>query len=76
MNPSPKLPDQEKRSIDNSFWSSSQDKCTETNTNIILTHFLNSWNENKSIANPSTRALAPDETVALNIYSIKLKWFS
>ena len=57
----------------NYFGYSSQDQCIENNTNIILTHVLNSWNENQSIAHPSTCALYPAETVASKIYSITLK---
>ena len=73
VNLSPKLAEQENRSIANSFAYSYQDQCIETNTRRILTHVLNSWNENKSIAQPSTCALTPAETIALNIYSIELK---
>ena len=57
----------------NSFDSSSQEKCVETNTKRILTRVLNSWNEQNSIAHPSTCVLDPAETVALKIYSIELK---
>ena len=67
VNPSPKITDQEKRSIANSFGYYSQDQFIETNTNRILTHVLYSCNENKSIAHPSTCALNPCETVALKI---------
>ena len=42
VNPSPKLTDQEKISVMNSFGYSSQDKCIETNTKGIMTHVLNS----------------------------------
>ena len=73
VNTSPKLPDQEKGSIANSFGSYSQDQCIETNTKIILNHVLKHWDENKSIASPSTCALTPAENVALKIYSIELK---
>ena len=66
MNLSPKLTDQEKRSIATSFGSSSQDQCIETNKKRILTHVLNRWNEKKSSAHPST--LTPAETVAPKIY--------
>ena len=40
VNTSPKLTDQEKRSIATSFESPSRAQCIETNTEIILTHFL------------------------------------
>ena len=73
VNTSPNLSDQEKRSIATFFGSSSQDQCIETNTKIIMTLVLNSWNENKSIAHQSTCAFTPAETVALKIYSIELK---
>ena len=73
MNPSPKLTQQEKKSVMNSFDCYSQDQCIETNTKRILAHVLRSWNEYKSIAHPSTCALNPAETVALKIYSIKIK---
>ena len=73
VNPSPKLTDQEKRSIVTSFGSSSQYQCIKTNTKRITTHVLKRWNEKNSSAHPSTCALPPDETVALNIYSIELK---
>ena len=43
VNPSPKLTDQE--SVMNYFDSYSQDQCIETNTEIIMTHVLNCWNE-------------------------------
>ena len=65
---SPNLTDQEKRSIVTSFGFSSQAQCVETNTNRILTHVLNSWNENNSIAHPSTFTVTPAETVAPKIY--------
>ena len=68
VNLSPKLTDLEKRSIATCFWSSSQDQYIETYTKIILTHVLNRWNENKSIAQASAYALNPAETVALKIY--------
>ena len=43
VNPSPKLTDQGNKSVMNSFDSSSQDQCIETNTKRILTHVLMSW---------------------------------
>ena len=73
MNPYPKLTDQEKKSVMNSFDSSSQDQCIETNTKIILTHVLMCWNEDKSNTHPSTCALTTAENVALKIYSTELK---
>ena len=73
VNPPPKLTDQEKHSIANSFVSPSQDQCIETNTKRILTHVLKRWNEDKSIAHPSTCAFTPAETVAMTIYLIELK---
>ena len=73
MNPYPKLTDQEKKSVMNSFDSSSQYQCIETNTKIILNRILIRWNEDKSNAHPSTCALTAAETVALKIYSIELK---
>ena len=73
VNPSPKLTDQENKSVMNYFDYYSQDQCIETNKKIILTGVLRCWNENKSILHPSTCALTPAETVALKIYSIKLK---
>ena len=76
MNSSPKLTDQEKCSIATYFGSSSQDQFIETNTKIILTHVLNRWEENKYSVHPNTFALTPAETVALNIYSIELKYYS
>ena len=57
----------------NYFDSSPQDQCIETNTKIILTHVVRRWNEDKYIAHPSTCALTPAETVAMQIYSIELK---
>ena len=68
LNPSPKLTDQEKRSIANYFGSSHQDQCIEDKTKMILTHILKRWNENKSSAHPSTFTLNPAETVAPKIY--------
>ena len=73
MNPSPKLTDQEKKTVMNSFDSSSQDQCIETTTKRILAHVLIRWNEEKSNAHPSAYALNSAETVALKIYSIDLK---
>ena len=73
MKPSPNLTDQEKKHIRNSFDASSQDQCIETNTKRILTRVLMRCKEDKSNAHPSTCALTPAETVALNIYSIGLK---
>ena len=73
MKPSPKLTDQERKHVRNSFDYSFQDQCIETNTKIILTHVLRSWNENKPIANPSTCTLTPAQSLALKIYSIELK---
>ena len=60
----------------NYFYSSSWCQCIETNAKIIMTHFLRSCNENKSIAHPSTCELTLAETVALNIYPIELKYCS
>ena len=57
VNPSPKLTDQEKKSVMNYFDSSSQDQCIETNTKIILNRVLIRWNEDKSNAHPSTCVL-------------------
>ena len=73
LNPSPKLTDQEKKSVMNSFDYSSQDQSIETNTKISLTHVLMCCNEYKSNTNPSTCASTTDETVGLKIYSIELK---
>ena len=73
MNTSPKLTDQEKKIVMNSFDYSSQDQCFETNTKRIMTHVLMRWNEDKSNAHSLTSALTAGETVALKIYSIALK---
>ena len=73
VNTSPKLTDLEKKHVINSFHSSSQDQCIETNTNIVLTHVLMRWKEYKSNAHPITCVLTAAETVALKIYSIELK---
>ena len=73
MKPSPKLTDQGKKHVRNSFDASSKDQCIETIRKIILTHFLRNWDENKSNAHPSTSALTPSETIAMKIYSIELK---
>ena len=73
MNPSPNLTDQEKKSVMNSFDYYDQYQCIETNMKIILTHVLMRCNEYKSNAHAITCALTAAETVALKIYSIKLK---
>ena len=73
MKASPKLTDQEKKYVRNSFDTSSQDQCIETNTKRILNHVLMRWKEDQSNSHSSTRALTAAETVALNIYSIELK---
>ena len=73
VKPFPKLTDQEKKHVRNSFDASSQYQCIETNTKRILTCVLMRWKEYKSNAHPSTCALAAAETVALKIYSIELK---
>ena len=70
VEPSPKLTDQEKKHVNNSFDASYQYQFIETNTKRIMTHVLMCWDENKSNAHPSTCALNPAETVALKIYSI------
>ena len=57
----------------NSFDYSSQDQCIDNNKKRILTNVLMCWNEEKSIAHPSTCEFTPDENVALKIYSIELK---
>ena len=73
---SPKLTDQEKRYVRNSFDALSQDQCIETNSKRILTHVLRHWDGNKSNAHPITSALTPAETVAMKIHSIELKNYS
>ena len=73
MNPSPKLTELEKRRVMNSFDYTSQNQCIETNTKIIMTHFLMRREEDKYNAHPSICALTAAETVALKIYSIELK---
>ena len=73
MTPSPKLTNQEKKPVRNSFDASSQDQYIETNTKRILTHVLRRWDEKKYNAHTSTCALTPAETVAPKIYSIEIK---
>ena len=73
VTPSPKLTDQEKKYVRNSFDASSQDQCIETNSKRILTHVLRRWDGIKSNAHPSTSALTPSENVDLKIYSFELK---
>ena len=70
VNPSTNLTGQEKKSVMNSFDSYYQDKCIETNMKRIMNHLLMRWNEDKSIAHPSTCALTPARTIAMKIYSI------
>ena len=70
VNLSPKLTDQEKRTISTSFVSSSQDQSIEINAKRILNHVFKLWNKTKSCAPPSTCALTSSETVAMKIYSI------
>ena len=67
VTPSPKLTDQEKKYVRNSFDSSSQDQCIETNSKRILTRVLRRWDDIKSNAHPSTSAMTTAETVALKI---------
>ena len=76
MNTSPKLTDQVKRSIATSVGYSSQYQGIETNAKRILTHVLNHWNKNNSGAHPITSALTSAKTVALNICSVELKYYS
>ena len=76
MNPSPKLTDQEKRSIVTSFGSSYKYQSIQNNTKIILTHVLKRWNENKSSAHPITCPLISIEIVPLKIYFIELEYYS
>ena len=45
VSPSPKLTDQEKKCVRNSFDASSQDQCIETNSKRILTRVLRRWDE-------------------------------
>ena len=73
VNPSPKLPDLEKKHVMNYFDYSSQYQCIENNTKIILTYVLMNLKEDKYNAHPSTCEFYPAETVALKIYSIELK---
>ena len=70
VTPSPKVTDQEKKCVRNSFDVSSQDQCIETISKRILTRVLRHWDDIKSTAHPSTSVLTPSETVALKIYSI------
>ena len=70
MPPSPKVTDQEKKCVRNSFDASSQDQSIENTSKRILTHVLRRWYDIKSTAHPSTSVLTPSETVALKIYSI------
>ena len=74
VTPSPRVTNQEKKCLRNSFDASSQDKCIETNSKIILTHVLRRWDDIKYNAHPSTIAMTPAETVAMKIYSIELKY--
>ena len=73
VTPSPKVTNQEKKCVRNSFDTSFQDQCIETNLKRIMTHVLRRWDDIKSNAHPSTSAMTPSETVALKIYSIELK---
>ena len=70
---SPKVTNQEKKCVRNSFDASSQDQCIETTSKIILTHVLRCWGDIKYTAHPSTSTMTPAETVGLKIYSIELK---
>ena len=70
MTPYPKVTDQEKKCVRNSFDVSSQDQCIETTSKRIMTHVLRHWGDIKSTAHPSTSAMTPAETVALKIYSL------
>ena len=73
MTPFPKVTDQEKKCVRNSFDVSSQDQSIENTSKRILTHVLRRWDDIESTAHPSTSAMTPAETVALKIYSIELK---
>ena len=73
MKPSPKLTEQENKHVRNSFDSSYQNQCIETNTKRILTRVLIRWKEDKYNAHPSTCALTAAENVSLKIYSIEIK---
>ena len=73
VTPSPKVTYQEKKCVRNYFDVSSQDQFIETTSKRILTHVLRRWDEINSNAHPSTSAMTPAETVALDICSIELK---
>ena len=65
VTPSPKVTDQEKKCVRNSFDALSQDQCIETTSKIILTHILRRSDDIKPTSHPSTGAMTPAETVAL-----------
>ena len=73
VTPSPKVTDQENKSVKNCFDVSSQDRSIENTSKRILTHVLRRWKEENSNTHPSTSAMTPAETVALKIYTIELK---
>ena len=50
VTPSPKVTNQEKKCLRNSFDASSQDQCIETNSKRIMTHVLKRWDGIKSNA--------------------------
>ena len=74
VTPSPKVTNQEKKCLRNSFDASSQDECIENTSKRILTHVLRRWDGIKSTAHTSTSAMTPSETVVLKIYSIERKY--
>ena len=73
VTPSPKVTDQEKKCVRNSFDVSSQDQSIENTSKRILTCVLRRWYDIESTAHPSTSAMTPAETIALKIYSIEIK---
>ena len=59
----------------NFFLPISQDQSIENNTKRILTHILKRWDGNNSSAPPSADTITPTEVVALNVYSVELKYY-
>ena len=73
VTPSPKVTNQEKKCVRNSFGILSKDQCIETTSKRLMTHVLRRWDDIKCTAHPSISAITPAETIALKIYSIELK---
>ena len=73
VDPHPKLDIYDSELLSNFYGQSMKNQSNEDISNMLLTHLLKRWDQNKTQLHPSSTAITSEERIYLKVCSIVLK---